>query len=219
MTAPRIVLIHATALAMAPIQAAFARGWPEAQLANILDDSLSVDRARAAELTPYLFARFETLGDYAMTIGARGILFTCSAFGTAIEAVARRLPVPVLKPNEAMFEAAFAHGRRIGMVGTFGPAMASMRVEFDEAAALHAPGASLRDALSPTARAALEGGDAARHNALVAEAAATLRDVDAVMLAHFSTARAVDAVREQVSVPVLAAPEVAVAKLRKLLAA
>ena len=126
MSGPRIVLIHATALAMEPIQAAFARGWPQAQLVNLLDDSLSVDRARDAELKPAMYARFDALADYAMSIGARGILFTCSAFGAAIETVARRLPVPVLKPNEAMFEAAFARGKRIGMVGTFGPAMGGM---------------------------------------------------------------------------------------------
>ena len=214
---PRVVLIHATALAMAPIAAAFARGWPEAELANVLDDSLSVDRSRDVALTPAMTARFEALGDYASTIGARGVLFTCSAFGSAIEAVARRLAIPVLKPNEAMFEAAFAHGRRIGMVGTFGPSMASMGAEFDEAAGRLAPGTTLRDVLSTEARDALDRGDVERHHVLVAEAAATLGDVDAVMLAHFSTAGAVDAVRARVAVPVLTAPDAAVARIRTLL--
>ena len=43
--APRIVLIHAVAVAVDPVAAAFADGWPEAELVNLLEDSLSRDRA------------------------------------------------------------------------------------------------------------------------------------------------------------------------------
>ena len=48
---PRIALIHATALSVAPVLAAFDRHWPQARRMNLLDDSLSVDRAAAGELT------------------------------------------------------------------------------------------------------------------------------------------------------------------------
>ena len=54
MTAPRIYLIHATPVAIAPITEAFTRLWPEARLANLLEDSLSSDLAEAGELTPAL---------------------------------------------------------------------------------------------------------------------------------------------------------------------
>src|SRR5438128_2543171 len=43
MQTPRIALIHATALAIEPINSAFERHWPQAQRMNLLDDSLSVD--------------------------------------------------------------------------------------------------------------------------------------------------------------------------------
>jgi Asp/Glu/hydantoin racemase len=216
---PRIVLIHATALAMEPIRVAFAKAWPEVELANVLDDSLSADRARSADLTPAMYQRFDALASYAVSIGAQAILFTCSAFGTVIDSVASRHSIPVLKPNQAMFDAAFAHGRRIGMVGTFAPAMTSMRDEFDEAARQGHPDATLQVVLAQGAREALSAGDAARHHALVAEAAAALQDVDAIMLAHFSTAPALAQAAERVAVPVLAAPDAAVARLRKLLGA
>ena len=52
MAVPRIVLLHATPVAMAPIAAAFRAEWPEAETVNLLDDSLSQDRSREPELTP-----------------------------------------------------------------------------------------------------------------------------------------------------------------------
>ena len=42
----RIALIHAVTVAMAPVHEAFARLWPEAECADILDTSLSRDRER-----------------------------------------------------------------------------------------------------------------------------------------------------------------------------
>jgi len=100
----RIALIHALNHSVAPINEAFARDWPEATRMNLLDDSLSADLAqRGTGLDAAMHARFMALADYAVGTGAEGILFTCSAFGTCIDAVAARYPqMPVLKPNEAM---------------------------------------------------------------------------------------------------------------------
>src|ERR1044071_4489198 len=94
---PRIALIHAVTVAMAPVHAAFASGWREAELVNILDDSLLPDRERDAAITPAMIARFADLAGYAHGNGADAILFTCSAFGSAIERAAARVPIPVLK--------------------------------------------------------------------------------------------------------------------------
>jgi hypothetical protein len=103
----RIALIHALKHSLQPIEASFARLWPEARLMNLLDDSLSADLARDGGLTDVMTERFLRLGRYAAGTGADAILFTCSAFGPCIEAVARaHAPMPVLKPNEAMIEQA-----------------------------------------------------------------------------------------------------------------
>ena len=112
----RIALIHALRHSIAPIEAAFARLWPEAELQNLLDDRLSADLARDGRLTPAMTERFLTLARYAAAGGADGLLFTCSAFGPCIEACAEALaPLPVLKPNEAMIREAVARGARAGV--------------------------------------------------------------------------------------------------------
>lgn len=66
---PRIALIHATSAAVDPIHAAFAEAWPEPDLVNLLDDSLSRDRAKTPELTKAIYGRFDALGAYSMSIG------------------------------------------------------------------------------------------------------------------------------------------------------
>ena len=77
----RITLIHALKHSIVPIEASFAKHWPEARLMNLLDDSLSADLARDGKLTERMTERFLTMGRYAADTGADGILFTCSAFG------------------------------------------------------------------------------------------------------------------------------------------
>src|SRR5476649_1390048 len=127
----RITLIHALKHSIVPIEASFARLWPDANLMNLLDDSLSADLARDGQLTAAMTDRFLALGRYAASTGADAILFTCSAFGPCIEAVAReQAPMPVLKPSEAMIEQAAARGHRIGLLSTFPPTLASMPREF-----------------------------------------------------------------------------------------
>ena len=215
----RIALVHAVTVAIEPIEAAFRAQWPEAERMNLLDDALSVDRAKSDALTPAVSGRIRSLADYAVGAGANAILYTCSAFGPAIEAVQRSLAMPVLKPNEAMFAAALALGRRIGMLATFGPSVASMEAEFREMAQAGGRDAVIETVLVTDAMQALRGGDAARHNRLLAAAAPRLAHCDCILLAQFSTARAEAAVREATGMPVLTAPGAAVTLLRQRLAA
>lgn len=209
----RIALIHALRHSIAPIEAAFARLWPEAELQNLLDDRLSADLARDGRLTPAMTERFLTLARYAAAGGADGLLFTCSAFGPCIEACAEALaPLPVLKPNEAMIREAVARGARIGLLASFAPTLVSMPPEFPS-------GVSLVPRLIDGAMAALDRGDGAEHDRLAALAARDLGTCDAIALAQFSLARAADAVAAATGKPVLTTPDCAVLELRRRLSA
>ena len=208
---PRIALIHALAHSVAPINDAMARAWPECVRMNLLDDSLSADLAASSSgLDDTMTARFIALADYAVGTGAQGILFTCSAFGPCIDAVARRhVGIPVLKPNEGMVLEAVATGARIGLVASFGPTLRSMPAEFPA-------GVELRTALAEGALDALNAGGGALHDALVAQAASRLVDdgCSVIALAQFSLARASDAVAQRCGVPVLTTVDSAVRALR-----
>lgn len=214
--APRIVLLHATTVAMEPVRSAFAERWPEAETVNLLDDGLTIDRAREPDLSSAMIERFVALGRYAHGIGADGILVTCSAFGPAIERMARELPVPVLKPNEAMFRSALLRGGRIGMIATFAPSIPTMTREFEEFVREADAPASLTTVLADGAMDHLRKGDAETHNMLVAQRVEELQGCDAIMLAHFSTARAAGHVRQVTHAPVLTAPEAAVDRIKEL---
>jgi Asp/Glu/Hydantoin racemase len=207
----RITLIHALKHSIVPIETSFARLWPEARLMNLLDDSLSADLAQDGKLTARMTERFLTMGRYAAGTGADGILFTCSAFGPCIEAVAReQAPMPVLKPNEAMIEQAVASGRRIGLLSTFPPTLVSMPPEFPVSV-------QLVPKLAEGALAALDRGDRAEHDRLVVEASRDLRDCDLIALAQYSMAPAAARVAEVTGRPALTTPDSAVLKLKAML--
>jgi hypothetical protein len=215
----RIALIHALRHSIAPIEASFARLWPDATLANLLDDTLSADLARDGALTPAMTKRFLTLARYAASCGAHGILFTCSAFGPCIETCAQELaPMPLLKPNEAMIEEAVSLAGptgRIGLLATFAPTLATMPAEFVAAA----PDTMVLPMLAADALAALNRGDHAEHDRVAAKAARSLEGCDVVALAQFSLSSAASLVAEATGRRVLTTPDSAVRKLRRLLLA
>ena len=208
----RITLIHALKHSIGPIEAAFAQSWPDVRLMNLLDDSLSADLARDGKLSEAMTDRFLALGDYAAATGSDAILFTCSAFGPCIEAVARaHAPMPVLKPNEAMIEQAVTMGRKIGLLSTFPPTLQSMPPEFPASV-------QIVPRLAGGALAALDRGDRATHDRLIVEASKSLRDCDVIALAQFSIASTAPLVADATGKPVVTTPDSAVAKLKKLLA-
>jgi Asp/Glu/hydantoin racemase len=207
----RITLVHALKHSIVPIESSFAKLWPEARLMNLMDDSLSADLARDGRLSDAMTERFLGLGRYATSTGSDAILFTCSAFGPCIEAVARaHAPMPVLKPNEAMIEQAAAKGKKIGLLSSFPPTLASMPREFPSSI-------QIVPKLAEGAMAALDRGDRATHDRLVVEASRDLRDCDLIALAQYSMAPTAEQVAAATGRPVVTTPDSAVLKLKDML--
>jgi hypothetical protein len=107
-----------------------------------------------------------------------------------------------------------AGARRVALVATFAPTLASMPAEF--------PGdVEVVPVMVEAAMDALDRGDGAAHDRLAAEAVAraVTMPVDAVALSQFSLARAAAAVARATNAPVLTTPASAVRALRARLSA
>jgi len=229
MTAPsRITLISALAQSPEPACSAMAEIWPEALVNNLVDDSLARDFAELGDMTPGIFERFMTLGRYAAQArGARGatagILFTCSAFGPAIDRVKADLSIPVVAPNEGAFEEALDICRavtgdgRIGLLLSFAGSLKPLSSEMLAMAAARGQAApEIVSGIAEGALEALQSGDAERHDRLIIERAGRMPPTDVLIIGQFSMARAAPRVASCRTEAVLTTPHAAVRKLRRL---
>jgi Asp/Glu/hydantoin racemase len=217
MSAPRIALIHAMPVAIEPVTQVFRENWPAARVTHLLDDALPADLTAAGGITPAIVERFVALARYAEKCGASAILYTCSAFGTAIEAARAAVRVPVLKPNEAMLEEALAAGCDLAVIATFEPSIPSLKKEFEDLAVSRGITLRLRTRTVPAAIAALQKGHGVEHDRLIAAAAAELPPCDALVLGQFSMARAAAGIAMASGRKVLTSPHSAVTKLKQIL--
>lgn len=216
---PRIALVHALEESVLPARAAFRELWPAAACFDLLDTALAVDLAARGSLDQDMVDRFLTLGRYAAATRGTGgpaaaMLFTCSAFGPAIDAVKQALPIPVFRPNEAAFSEALGHGGKIAILVSFPPSLASLTRELQDEADARGLDVKIQGIVAEGALAALKAGDGAGHDRLVAEAAAKLSGVDAIILGQFSLARARGAVEAVGKARVITTPDAAVRALR-----
>ena len=194
-----------------PIEASFARLWPDAGLMNLLDDSLSADLARDGGLSDAMTERFLEFG----TLRRR------HRFGRDPVHLFRVRPLHRSgRPRAGADAGAQAErgddraGRRtrpqVGLLSTFPPTLVSMPPEFPSSV-------EIVPKLAEGAMAALDRGDRATHDRLVVEASRDLRDCDLIALAQYSMAPAAEQVAEATGRPVLTTPDSAVEKLKKML--
>jgi aspartate/glutamate racemase len=217
--APDIALFSVHRDAMDAAVRAFAADWPEARISNLLDDGLFAWVRETGGVVPEMYDVFRTLTRHLVSRGADGILFTCSAFREVIDACIAEFDVPILKPNDAMIGQALAAGSRIAVMATVGPTIPSISAEIHEMAAARGQRVELVPYVVEGAFDALAGGDAARHDALVAARARGIKGCDVIVLAQFTLSRAVPAVAAVSTIPVFNSPGAAVAKMRSMLGA
>jgi len=208
-----------------PSKTSFAKLWPDARITNILEESLASDLKDDGAMTDAMKARFKTIGQYCADAGATAILFTCSAFGSAIEEVKAKHAFPILTPNEALFEEVLELGGRIALLTTFEPSVTALRSELAEMSKACNKTVEVDSFMVPGALDALRAGNQAEHNLLIAEVATKIateaanqnKAYSAIVFGQFSMSPAAAQAQENISIPVLTTPDCAVRKLKQIL--
>uniref|UniRef100_F4CCC5 Asp/Glu/hydantoin racemase n=1 Tax=Sphingobacterium sp. (strain 21) TaxID=743722 RepID=F4CCC5_SPHS2 len=212
-------LIHTSATLILVFQQLCQQYLPGVNLFNIVDDSLVKNIiARGGKLTPSISKRVADYVASAEDSGADYILVTCSSIGAAVEAAADTVRVPVLRVDQPMADLAVQKGKRIGVIATLRTTLEPTADLVQRRAALAGKEIEINARLCEGAFEALMGGDAAKHDELVAKALRQLmQEVDVILLAQASMARVVDALAdEDKGVPILASPPNAIQYIANL---
>ena len=217
MSSTRIGVVSPMAIANDTVTAAFAELWPEAEVINLLDESLYADFAAGKEITDETYRRIAVLLRYSQDSGAQGIVFTGSVFGRPVEAARENLSVPVLTAHEAMIEAAFECGSRFGILTTAAGSLRCLADDIARYAEQNGLSFTMIDHIEDAARPVILAGDIERHDEMVAAAAAEMTDCDCLLLGQFSMETSAKKIADVPGRPVLTPPRTAVAKLKKLL--
>jgi len=146
-------------------------------------DDLLREAERAGGLTDDIAARTAALLDE-LAADADAVLLTCSTLGPSVTRAAA--PVPVLRVDDALAEAAVKNGGRVVVLCAVETTLAPSRTLFERHAAK--AGARIEMRLVPDAWAAFRAGDSPRFLELIAAAAdaAFAEGADAVALAQAS---------------------------------
>jgi Asp/Glu/hydantoin racemase len=215
---PKIALIHATRLAIAPIESTFSHYWPTANTFNLLDEGLLKD---IDLLSPeQMSKRFQSLASYATSTGCDAILFSCSVFSDAIDSVKKVFDLPIYKPNEAMLDSIYKLVQEkkeltIVVMGTSQLSVDSLSSEISEWSKNNQALVGIEKVFVNNAFDLLGQGQTDLHDAAIRDAVKKNQRTDLIVFTQFSMASAFQKCQEVSSVPIFSAPIIAVQTLQK----
>ena len=207
-----IALIHALEESEEPIQQSFKKNWPDVKLNQYADFELSKDRARGLD-EAIIRQRIINLGKSAVEDGVDAILYTCSAFGDAINAAKEQINVPVFRPNESAFDEAIIKEETVHILVTFIPSLELLVNEFktmSKGLNIDVKGYLVDGALHDLKNDLVDS-----HNKKIMQAINKIPENETVILGQFSMARASDVIaKEMPNRVVLNTPDASVLRLR-----
>lgn len=188
---------------------------PEFELTNLLDDGVMRMLGGDDESAPRrrLLAMLHTARE---EYRAEAALLTCSAVTRAsMEWLRAEAGYPLVKIDEPMARLAVAAGRRVGVVATFEPTVATTRQLLEDAD----PRVDVVVECAPEALRALLAGDPATHDALFRDAVSRVsaKRVDAIVLAQVSMARLAAELSGTVRVPLFNSLDTSLDEVRRVL--
>ncbi len=212
----RILLVHAYLPSIAPIAEAFAALWPQAQVLNILDESLYADVTPEGVMGEDVPARVVTLLRHAEKSRADGIVFTGSTFGPAVDLAKKELAIPVLKADEAMAEKIVAEASHPLIVCTARRALPVIRANVEAKAAERGKAPVIAELWVAGAKDAIVAGDNATHDELIAAAIRENAGYDMIAFGQVSMVPARRLLPADIAARVVTSAEASVGRMRQL---
>src|SRR5688572_27043190 len=121
MAQPTLALIHTTPVNLPSFRDLAAEHLSGIRVINILDDSLLADVMAAGGVTDQVRRRLRAYVAQAQVAGAQAVMSCCSSIGDAVDEIAARSDVPVLRIDAPMAEEAVRlvrPGHTIGVLAT-----------------------------------------------------------------------------------------------------
>ncbi|PKP62847.1 MAG: Asp/Glu/hydantoin racemase [Alphaproteobacteria bacterium HGW-Alphaproteobacteria-8] len=217
---PSLAMIHTVASLIPVLDTLAQQHLPGWSAFNMLDESLlrtTISEGRLSQLT---MRRLAGLVWSAVDAGANAVVVTCSSLGPAVDAARPLCPVPLFRIDEGMALAAVGIGARIGVLATLSTTLKPTAKLIRRVAVLQGRDCTLTSAVAEGAFEKLARGDVAAHDAMVAQSLRAMAlNVDVIVLAQASMARALVGVRDELgTLPVLTSPELGMQHLAASLA-
>jgi len=211
---PKVGIIHTTRVTVPLMRDAFAQAAPEIEVMDLLHDGLLTEVIRAGGLTPAITRVLCRHVVSAADLGCDVVLGACSSVSEGLEVARTLVPVPVIKIDEAMADEAVRTGERIAVVATVKTTVEPTVRLIQRKAVEQGRTVRVDVRLVQGAFEALSRGDGALHDQKVLdEVRDAARTADVVVLAQASMSRLLPVLGNDVRVPVLTSPALAVQRV------
>lgn len=219
--APRIGVISPMSLVVPDIEDGFRELWPEAQVGHTIDDMIYFDYIGGSRIyTSEIHARVTSLVDQSSKGNPDAMIFTGSVFCEPIERLRPRYKMPLLTAFDGLIDSAFAAGRRFGIITTSPWSLEDLTRDITRYANANGLDFTTKSEVREDARKViLVEKDRDRHDRMIADSAARMPDVDALLLGQFSLSLAYHKIAHVPGRKVLTTTRTAIEKLQRVVAA
>lgn len=214
----RVGVVHTFLYSVEDLKAQFREQLPEAEMINIIDDSLLEEALANGAVTPAIISRMCDYYQNLQELGCVCALNQCSSVGEASDIAGKTVSMPIFKIDRPMAGKAAELGEKIAVIATACSTVEpSSRLVESEAARLGRRVQVDRCFVEGAYECLLKTGDKQKHNEMVvAKVEEAAKDHDVIVLAQGSMYHLMPLL-SHIQVPVLTSLETGVAQLRKYL--
>jgi Asp/Glu/hydantoin racemase len=213
-----VAAVYTASAIVQPISEIFERKFPSHRLINIVDDGLIQDIIAGGGVSVATARRLLHCYMAGVDSGADVILNTCSSVGEVVAHAQSFVPIPIVRIDRPMVEAAVETGSSIAVLATLPTTLGPTVGLVKDVAREVGKEIGIVEGLADGAFQALISGDPKTHDKLIIQVARNAaNDADVIVLAQGSMARMRDALADATGIQVYASPDSGIAALREYL--